>query len=88
MIFALENLFTIPSNEIKLAILVIVNIAVFISMIVFMPSSIKGDTFDWLIEKYERYIPSMFLRFYFAFNNPPVKIKSKISKSSGVTKED
>ena len=68
LIYVMEHLMFIASNEIKLLIIIIINSIVFLLAIVFIPSSIKGDTFDWLIEKYRRYIPTKFLRFYFTFN--------------------
>lgn len=67
-IFILESYFRSLINEIKLIIAVVFNVVVFISLILFMPFSIKGDTFDWLIEKYKKYIPVSFINFYFSFN--------------------
>lgn len=64
----LKRFFYSTPDEIKLISIVIVNIAVFVSLIVFLPFSIKGDTIDWLIEKYRRYIPSSFIKFYLSFN--------------------
>ncbi|OGU65388.1 MAG: hypothetical protein A2W30_09065 [Ignavibacteria bacterium RBG_16_36_9] len=69
LVFTIENVVSIPSNEIKLLIIVLLNIPFFLATIVFMPLSIKGDTFDWLLDKYKKYIPSKFLQFYLAFNS-------------------
>lgn len=54
--------------EFLLLITLCFNALFFISCIVFMPLKIKGDTFDWLVEKYRKYIPSLFLNFYLRFN--------------------
>lgn len=55
--------------EVLLLITVIANAFFFMACIVFVPSFFKGDTFDWLIEKYRRYIPSFFLKFYLQHNS-------------------
>jgi len=55
-------------NEIKLILALFINAISFLFIIVFMPASIKGDTFEWLIQKYKKYFPSKFLQLYFAFN--------------------
>jgi teichuronic acid exporter len=68
-IFFIEKYFYFLHNEFKLIAAVAVNIIVFLSIVVFMPYSIKGDTFDWLLEKYKKFIPSFFTRFYFSFND-------------------
>jgi O-antigen/teichoic acid export membrane protein len=68
LVFCLENYFSASSNEIKLLIAFIINILVFLSAIIFIPVSIKGDTFNWIIDKYRKFIPQIFLKFYFAFN--------------------
>jgi O-antigen/teichoic acid export membrane protein len=68
LIYVFENLAGLKINEIKLAIFVIINVPIFISAIVFMPSAVKGDTFDWLIEKYSKFIPKKFVKFYLSFN--------------------
>jgi len=74
LVFLIEKFFFEMKAEIKLIIMLILNAAAFLSVIVFLPSSIKGDTFDWLIEKYKKYLPSFFLRFYFSFNQSGKKI--------------
>jgi len=68
-IFFIESYFYFLRNEFKLIAAVAVNIIVFLSIAVFIPYSIKGDTFDWLLEKYKKFIPSFFTRFYFSFND-------------------
>ena len=68
LVFFLEKYLPINSYEIKLLITVMINFSVFLCIIVFVPSSIKGDTFDWIIEKYRKFIPSPFIKFYFSLN--------------------
>lgn len=68
LIFIIHNFLSAFPNEIELLIIVLIDAAVYLSAIVFMPASIKGDTSDWLIEKYRKYIPSKLVRFYFNFN--------------------
>ncbi|MBK9285108.1 MAG: oligosaccharide flippase family protein [Sphingobacteriaceae bacterium] len=70
LFFMLENFFNNLPNEFKLIITVVVNAIIFLAALVFIPASIKGDTFDWLIEKYKKYIPKPFIKFYFSFNTP------------------
>lgn len=54
--------------EFLLLFVVISNCVVLLSCIFFIPSSIKADTFEWLIEKYRRFIPSFILKLYLKFN--------------------
>ena len=54
--------------EIKLLITVIINVIIFLSLIIFMPYSIKGDTFEWILERYRRFVPGIFIRMYYRFN--------------------
>jgi PST family polysaccharide transporter len=72
LIFVMQNFLPAFPEEIELLIIVVVNLVVYLSLIVFMPASLKGDTSDWLIEKYGRYIPAKIVRFYFHFNTPQV----------------
>lgn len=67
-VYIMENYLEYTANEIKLIIAIVFNIILFTSMIVFMPISLKGDTFTWLIEKYKKYIPKFFIKFYYSFN--------------------
>jgi PST family polysaccharide transporter len=69
LVFVLELSQIIKSYEIKLLITLLINIPVFISVIVFVPSSVKGDTLDWILERYSKYVPKKFLKFYIHFNN-------------------
>jgi len=68
LFFLVEKFFYNLPNEFKLIITVIVNAIIFLSALVFVPASVKGDTFDWLIKKYKKYIPSRFIKFYLSFN--------------------
>lgn len=69
LFLALEKFLLVLKYEILLLIVLLSNVFFFIACIVFVPSFLKGDTFDWLIEKYRRYIPLHFLKFYLRFNN-------------------
>ncbi len=79
LVLLIEKYFSYISYEVKLVVTVIINIFVFISIIVFLPYPIKGDTFDWLVEKYERLIPNFFIKFYFYFND-----RKKIKKTTEI----
>ena len=68
LVFLIEKFFFEMKAEIKLIIMLILNAVAFLSVIIFLPFSIKGDAFDWLIEKYKKYIPSIFIKFYLLFN--------------------
>jgi O-antigen/teichoic acid export membrane protein len=68
IIFATESIMPNSKYEIKLLITIVLNTIVFLSAIVFIPESIKGDTFNWLLEKYQRFIPAKFKKFYYRFN--------------------
>jgi O-antigen/teichoic acid export membrane protein len=68
LIALLEKFFSAIPYEIKLFITIAVNIFVFICIIFFVPFSLKGDTFEWVAEKYKKFIPAFFIKFYFSFN--------------------
>ncbi|MBK9282726.1 MAG: lipopolysaccharide biosynthesis protein [Sphingobacteriaceae bacterium] len=68
LFFLVETFLNSDHNEIKLLIVVFINAIVFLSALVFMPASIKGDTFEWLLEKYRKFIPIPFTKFYYKFN--------------------
>ena len=68
IVFIIENYLNINSYEIKLLIIVMINIPSFLAVIIFVPFKIKGDTFDWILEKYRKYIPKKFVEFYLTFN--------------------
>lgn len=57
------------ANEFKLIITVVLNSLVFLSAVVFMPFSFKGDTFDWLLEKYGKRLPVKLVAFYNNYNH-------------------
>lgn len=67
-VFFIFKKFVKTTDEIKLLFALIVNVLSFLGIIVFLPQSIKGDTFEWLLNKYKRFFPSRVLRVYFAFN--------------------
>lgn len=68
LVYILENFYFSLPNEIKLILTVVLNGIAFVSVIIFMPYFLKGDTFDWLIEKYRKVFPSPFIKLYLAFN--------------------
>lgn len=68
LISLLEKFLPKSPYELKLGITVIVNFVVFLCVLLFVPYSIKGDTLNWLIDKYKRYIPNFIVKFYFSFN--------------------
>ena len=68
IIFLIESFIPAAKNEIKLAFTLILNTFVFLIAIVFIPGRIKGDTFNWLLEKYQRFVPAKFKKFYYRFN--------------------
>ena len=68
IIFLIESFIPTAKNEIKLAFTLIINAVVFFIAIVFIPERIKGDTFNWLLEKYQRFVPAKFKKFYYRFN--------------------
>lgn len=68
LFLVLKNFLHGLSYEYKLIITVVTNALLFCSVIFFMPFSVKGDTINWLIEKYEKFIPKQVISFYIAFN--------------------
>ncbi|MCA9749116.1 MAG: lipopolysaccharide biosynthesis protein [Romboutsia sp.] len=68
IILLLDNIYKGLHYEIKLIVVIIVNIPIFLLVILFVPSSVKGDTFEWLVNNYERFIPSFFSNLYYKFN--------------------
>src|SRR3989339_1555998 len=83
LFFLIEKFFYNFPNEFKLIITVIVNAIIFLSALVFMPASIKGDTFDWLLEKYKDIIPLPFTKFYYSFNPKETVAQTKSVLTSG-----
>jgi O-antigen/teichoic acid export membrane protein len=66
--YVCSNFFRGFKFEFLLLFVVISNCVVLLSCIFFIPSAIKADTFEWLIEKYKRFIPSFILKLYLKFN--------------------
>ena len=68
IIFLIETFIPAAKNEIKLAFTLVLNTVVFLMAIVFVPEKLKGDTFNWLLEKYQRFVPASIKKFYYMFN--------------------
>jgi O-antigen/teichoic acid export membrane protein len=67
-IFLIEISIDSAPMPVLLAILIMINVIVFILCILFLPKSLKSDSIDWIITKYSRYIPSKFISVYGRFN--------------------
>lgn len=69
LVFIFEKWLPIIPNEIILLLIGLFNIPFFLGTIIFMPKSIKGDTFEWIMVKYKKMIPNQFIKFYLKFNS-------------------
>lgn len=68
-LYVINNYFKSLGDEIRLLFAVVLNAAAFLLIIIFMPASLKGDSFEWLVEKYKKYIPNFFIKIYYSFNS-------------------
>lgn len=68
IIFLTENIIPSIRSEIKLLITISINVIGFLFMVFLIPEKIKGDSFSWLLEKYNRFIPKKITNLYYYYN--------------------
>lgn len=69
LVILIESIIGNTFYEVKLIISVTINLILFISLILFTPISVKGDTIEWIMEKYSRLIPLKMQNIYYSFNS-------------------
>lgn len=67
-VFGINELFPMLPPPIKLIVIMVLTCVVFISCILFLPKSFKGDTIEWIMLKYSKRIPTKINNIYFNFN--------------------